>query len=89
MVVPTCEERTTSRESVREIFGRKHVHVSVYHVTDGAEAQEPPLLNLYPTYQMDSYVVEERGEKSGRAKQQKTKVHQDRSEAGEKSGYEW
>jgi hypothetical protein len=41
MVVPTCEERTTSRESVREIFGRKHVHVLVYHVTDGAEAQEP------------------------------------------------
>jgi hypothetical protein len=40
MVVPTCEERTTSRESVREIFGRKHVHVLVYHVTDGAEAQE-------------------------------------------------
>jgi hypothetical protein len=40
MAVPTCEERTTSRESVREIFGRKHVHVLVYHVTDGAEAQE-------------------------------------------------
>ncbi len=40
MVVPTCEERTTSRESVREIFGRKHVHVLVYHVPDGAEAQE-------------------------------------------------
>jgi hypothetical protein len=44
MVVPTCEERTTSRESVREIFGRKHVHVLVYHVTDGAEAQEPVVL---------------------------------------------
>jgi len=43
MAAPTCEERTTSRESVREIFGRKHVHVSVYHVTDGAEAQAPPL----------------------------------------------
>lgn len=30
-------------------------------------------LNLYPKAQVDAYVVEERGEKSGRAKQEKAR----------------
>lgn len=30
-------------------------------------------LSLYPKFQVDAYVVEERGEKSGRAKQEKAR----------------